>query len=248
MKRLLIILLAAAMLTGCTAHTLPANPYAPEDFGYEGDYLTCLAGESRTGVDVSAYQGRIDWDSVAAAGMEFAMIRIGYRGYGKGAIVEDEWARTNLEGAEAAGLAVGVYFFSQAVSVEEAAEEAVWCLSFLEGRDLDLPVVFDWEHVSDPQARTAGLADRELLTACASAFMDAIREGGYEAMVYFNSYQARDLYDLKALSDHGFWFAQYAGGLDFPYAVDLWQYTEAGAVEGIPGKVDIDLWLPRERS
>ena len=113
MKRLLMILLVLALLTGCAP---AANPYGPEDFAYDGDYLTCTAGESRLGVDVSSHQGDIDWNAVAAAGVEFAMVRVGFRGYAEGEINEDTKARTNIEGAKAAGLDVGVYFFSQAIS------------------------------------------------------------------------------------------------------------------------------------
>ena len=243
MKRMMMLLLVLALLSGCAGSTLEANPYSPEDFGYAGDYLTCLAGESRLGVDVSSHQGAIDWEAVAAAGVEFAMIRIGYRGYEQGRICEDAFARTNLEGARAAGLEVGAYFFSQAVSTEEAAGEAAWCVAFLEEQALQLPLVYDWEHVSDPDARTAGLVDRELLTACAGTFLDAVRVAGYDPMVYFNGYQSRELYDLNALGDYGFWYAQYSQGLDFPYAVELWQYTDGGSVPGISGKVDLDLWL-----
>ena len=244
MKRLLTILLAALLLTGCGADALPSNPYAPADFAYEGEYLTCLTAQSRLGVDVSSHQQVIDWEAAAAAGIEFAMIRIGYRGYSQGEISEDDYARANLEGAKAAGLDVGAYFFSQAISREEAAREAAWCVTYLEDSELDLPLVFDWEHVTDPNARTAGLTDRNLLTACAKVFLEITTAAGYDSMLYFNGYQSRDLFDLKALDDYGFWFAQYSDGLDFPYAVDLWQYTESGEVPGIQGKVDIDLWLP----
>ena len=241
MKRLLMILLALALLTGCA----PAeNPYGPEDFAYDGDYLTCTAGESRLGVDVSSHQGDIDWNAVAAAGVEFAMVRIGFRGYAEGEINEDTKARTNIEGAKAAGLDVGVYFFSQAISPEEAAEEARWAIEFLAGYELELPLVYDWEHVWDEEARTADLVDSELLTACARSFCDTVVAAGYEPMVYFNGYQARDLYDLTALKKYGFWLAQYADAMDFPYAVNLWQYSETGAVDGVRGKVDLNLWFP----
>ena len=246
MRKWMSILLLAIMLTGCgSGPTLPENPYSPEDFAYAGAYLTCLTAESRLGVDVSSHQQVIDWEAVAAAGVEFAIIRIGYRGYLQGTIQEDDYARANLEGAKAAGLDVGAYFFSQAISTEEAAREAAWCVTFLEDVELDLPLVFDWEHVTDPNARTAGFSNRGLLTACAGTFLDVVRAAGYQPMVYFNGDQSRNLYDLKALEGYGFWFAQYADGLNFPYALDLWQYTESGTVPGIPGKVDINLWLPR---
>ena len=245
MKRLWIVLAMMVLLTACGAPKLAENPYGPEDFIYKEDYLTCTAGESRLGVDVSSHQGVIDWQAVADSGVEFAMIRIGFRGYLEGEINADTMARANIEGAKAAGLDVGVYFFSQALTREEAAREAAWCVTFLENTELEMPLVFDWEHVESAEARTAGFADGPLLTACAQSFCDVVSAAGYEPMVYFNVYQARDLYDLTALQDYGFWIAQYVDGLDFPYAVDLWQYTDSGEVEGIQGRVDLDLWLPR---
>ena len=245
MKRMILIVMMLALLTACGSPKLAANPYTPEDFEYEGNYLTCTAGESRLGVDVSSHQGVIDWQAVAAEGVEFAMIRIGFRGYLEGEINTDSMARANIEGAKAAGLDVGVYFFSQAVTRQEAAREAAWCVTFLEDMELDMPLVYDWEHVESDKARTADLADRELLTACARSFCDVVTAAGYQPMVYFNVYQARDLYDLTALQDYGFWVAQYLDGLDFPHAVDLWQYTDSGEVNGIQGRVDLDLWLPR---
>ena len=245
MKRIWLILAMMVLLTACGAPKLTENPYGPEDFIYNEGYLTCAAGESRLGVDVSSHQGVIDWQAVADSGVEFAMIRIGFRGYLEGEINEDPCARSNIEGAKAAGLDVGVYFFSQALTRQEAAREAAWAVTFLQNMELDLPLVFDWEHVESAEARTAGLEDRALLTACAQSFCDVVRAAGYEPMVYFNVYQSRDLYDLTALQDYGFWIAQYTDGLDFPYAVDLWQYTESGEVPGIQGRVDIDLWLPR---
>lgn len=246
MKRLLLVFLAVVLMAGCGVQTPPeANPYTAADFEYDGDYLTCTAGESSLGVDVSSHQGDIDWEAVADSGVEFAMIRIGFRGYLEGEINEDPRARVNIEGAKAAGLDVGAYFFSQAISTREAAREAAWAVAFLEGYDLELPLVYDWEHVESAEARTAGLTDRGLLTECAVTFCDVVEAAGYDPMVYFNIYQSRDLYDLTALQDYGFWIAQYTDGLDFPYAVDLWQYTESGQVAGIQGRVDLDLWLDR---
>ena len=244
MKRLLTMVLVLTMLTACAAPPA-ANPYEAEDFAYDGNYLTCTAGQSRLGVDVSSHQGDIDWDAVAAAGVEFAMIRIGFRGYLEGELNEDALARTNIAGARAAGLDGGVYFFSQAISTEEAAREAAWVVAFLEEYDLQLPVVYDWEHVEASKARTAALTDRALLTDCAKSFCEVVKAAGYTPLIYFNVYQSQDLSDLAALREYGFWLAQYTDGLDFPYAVDLWQYTETGTVAGISGKVDLNLWLPR---
>ena len=245
MKRLLVMALALILMTGCGNRMPPLekNPYGPEDFSCTDGVMTCLAGEARMGVDVSSYQEQIDWEAAAAAGVEFAIIRIGYRGYNEGDIIEDIYARVNLESAKAAGVEVGAYFFSQAISTEEAAEEARWCVEFLKDYELDLPLVYDWEHVKDPEARTAGIRDRRLLTDCAETFLGIAREAGYGTMVYFNTYQSRALYNLRRLQDHDFWLAQYNETMAFSYAVDFWQYTETGAVAGIPGKVDVNLWL-----
>ena len=219
--------------------TLEPNPYAPSDFAAEGAYVTCTAGPTRMGIDVSEHQGEIDWKEVRAAGFDFAFIRIGYRGYSVGEIFTDELARENLAAAKAAGFDVGVYFYAQAISTAEALEEAHWCLEFLSGEALDLPVVYDWEYVS-PTART-GSVDRATLTACVKAFCEEIEKNGYESMIYFNNHVSRDLLDLEAVAEYPFWLAQYKDQMDFPHRIDLWQYTESGSVPGIDENVDIDL-------
>ena len=242
---LLLLLLGGYILSGVQdisggrSPTLPENPYTPADFVMENGYVTCTAGPTRRGIDVSAYQEDIDWDQVRAAGFDFAFIRIGYRGYSTGSIQEDERARENLAGAKSAGLDVGGYFYAQAITTEEAAEEAAWCLEFLAGEALDLPVVYDWEWVSE-SART-GSMDRATLTECVKTFCEAIGQGGYQAMIYFNKHVSRDLLDLEELSQYPFWLAQYKEQMDYPYQVDFWQYTEEGTVPGIEGDVDIDL-------
>ena len=242
---LLLLLLGGYILSGVQdisggrSPTLPENPYTPADFVMQNGYVTCTAGPTRRGIDVSAYQEDIDWDQVRAAGFDFAFIRIGYRGYSTGSIQEDERARENLAGAKSAGLDVGVYFYAQAITTEEAAEEAAWCLEFLAGEALDLPVVYDWEWVSE-SART-GSMDRATLTECVKTFCEAIGQGGYQAMIYFNKHVSRDLLDLEELSQYPFWLAQYKEQMDYPYQVDFWQYTEEGTVPGIEGDVDIDL-------
>lgn len=252
MRKMLILVLAlACALAGCgfdtPEPTLPPpeeNPYSAADFTFENGRVTCLTGDAVTGIDVSSHQGTIDWEAVAADGVDFAMIRVGYRGFTEGLIQEDDTARTNIEGALAAGLDVGVYFFSQALKPQEAAREAAFLISFIEGYDISMPVVFDWEHVSSPDARTAGFHDRALLTECALTFLEAVETAGYTPMVYFNRSQSRDLLDLRVLRDHSFWLAMYDGEMDFPYAVSLWQYTDRGNVAGIPGDVDLNLYFP----
>lgn len=220
--------------------TLAENPYSAGDFTYEGDYLTCTAGSARLGVDVSSHQREVDWARVAGAGMEFAMVRIGYRGYTYGSISTDEYAAANLTGAKAAGLQVGAYFYSQAITPEEAAEEAEFCIEFLKDHALDLPVVFDWEYVNST-ARTANM-DMETLTECARVFCAAIEDAGFDAMIYFNPDIARNLLDLELLTEYPFWLALYSD-MTYPHRVDMWQYTQKGTVPGIAGDADINLWF-----
>lgn len=218
------------------------NPFGPEDFTYEDGYLTCTAGTALPGVDVSAHQGPVDWEQVRAAGMEFAMVRLGYRGYTTGGVYTDEYARENLSGARKAGLKIGAYFYSQALTPEEAAQEAITCVGILKGMELDLPVVFDWEYVS-AEART-GIMDRDTLMACAEAFCSAIEAAGYEAMIYFNPSLAESLLELEALTEYRWWLAMYSDQMTWPHAVEMWQYTNSGTVPGIEGNVDINLWFP----
>lgn len=221
--------------------TLPSNPYGPEDFQYDGDYLTCVSGESRLGIDVSSHQGAVDWVQVKEAGVEFAMIRLGYRGYGSGVMKVDEYARENLAAAAAAGLDVGVYFFSQAISPEEARQEANFVLAVLKETELQMPVVFDWEYVS-ADARTGNM-DRRTLTDCALTFCQVMEDAGYEVMLYFNQHLAQDFLILEELLAYDFWLAMYTDEMTCPYRIRMWQYTEEGSVPGISGNVDINLWL-----
>ena len=228
--------------------TLPPpepNPYGPLDFQYdENNYLKLLEGESITGIDVSSYQKEIDFAAVKASGVDFVIIRLGYRGYGSGKIVYDSYAKTNLDNAIEAGLDVGVYFFSQAINMEEAEEEAYFVLSAIEGYDITMPVVYDWESVSDPEARTANM-DRETLTKCCKVFLETIKDGGYRPMLYFNRRQAKYHMDISALKEYDFWLAAYTQRMKYEYKIDMWQYTNTGRVPGIQGDVDINVFFPK---
>lgn len=222
------------------------NPYGPMDFQYDpNNFLTCLAGEYRIGIDVSKYQYEIDWEQVAASGVEFAIIRIGYRGYGSaGTIVEDPYAKANLEGALAAGLDVGVYFFSQAITTKEAKEEAKFVLDYIEpyGDAVTMPIVFDWELPDADNPRTKDV-DARTLTDCILEFCGIIRRAGYTPMTYFNTHQANyDLY-LEELVNYDFWLALYTPRMRFPYQVRMWQYTSSGSVPGIDYAVDLNIWF-----
>ena len=227
--------------------TLAPNPLTPEGFAYdENGYLTCLTAESWLGVDVSVHQGQIDWDQVAQSQVQFAMIRLAYRGWGsEGLIRADARGLENLQGAKEAGLKVGVYFFSQATSAEEAVEEARFLLDMLDGQELDMPIVFDWENVAEEEARTNNV-DKKTLNACAQAFCKEIEAAGYDAMVYFYLSLAQWKLDLLALQQAGydFWLALYSDKLSFRYQVQMWQYSNAGNVPGINTKVDLNLYFP----
>lgn len=222
---------------------LEPNPFQPTDFGYdENGYVTCLTAESIPGIDVSSHQGQIDWQAAKESGIQFAIIRLGYRGYNSGTIHADETARKNLVGAKAAGLKIGAYFFSQAITTQEAEEEARFALQMLDGLALDLPLVYDWEYVSE-SART-GQMDPQTLTDCIHAFCGEVEKAGYQSMVYFNQDLDNTLLDLEQVDQYPFWLAMYSNRLTFPYKVCFWQYSDEGSVPGIEGNVDLDLYFP----
>ena len=228
-----------------TAPTLPPpppNPYDPEDFVLENGYLTCTAAPCRLGIDVSFWQQNVDWQQVKEAGIEFAMIRIGWRGSEQGVLAEDDYVHRNFREAAAAGIDVGGYFFSQAISVEEAIEEAEYALSIIEEYDLQMPIVYDWEYISW-DSRT-GFMLKRTLTDCTKAFCDTIRAAGYEPMIYFNENQSHKQMYLDELTDYKFWLAKYDTVLEYPYKIHMWQYTNEGSVPGIDGNVDLNLYFP----
>ena len=195
---------------------------------------------SKTGIDVSSYQKDIDWQAVAADGIDFVILRLGRRGYTEGGLFLDDAFELNLQGALDAGLEAGVYFFSQAVTPAEAEEEADYILDVLSGRELTYPVAFDWESIPDDDARTDGLSG-EMMTRCAAAFCKRIEDAGYRPAVYFNQTQGYLHYDLRELTDYKLWLAEYDTAPDFYYFFDLWQYSRTGQVDGIQGDVDLDL-------
>lgn len=229
---------------------LPRNEYNDGDFRRDGEYIDYESAEHTAlrGIDVSFYQGEIDWQAVAADGVEFAVIRAGYRGSTEGLLNVDERFEENLTGAAAAGLRLGVYFFSQAVTEEEAREEARFVLELLDGRELDLPVFFDWEHVSvDGGARTDGLSGAEL-TDCCLAFCGEVMDAGYQAGVYYYRSLAYHNYELDRLEGLVTWLASAGETPEYYYDFDIWQYSFTGKVAGIEADTDLDLLLvPREQ-
>lgn len=222
---------------------MPLNPYAAEGFSVDekGRVVYASGGRrAKAGVDVSTHQKDVDWRAVASDGVDFAILRLGHRGYTEGGLFLDQTFEKNLRGALDAGLEVGVYFFSQAITPEEAEEEADYILEVLDGQELTFPVAFDWEPITGDEARTDGL-DGETMTRCAAAFCKRIENAGYRPAVYFNQTQGYLRYDLRELTDYTLWLAEYDTVPDFYYHFDLWQYSHTGRVNGIQGDVDMDL-------
>ena len=226
--------------------TLPPpveNTLGPEDFIYENGFLTCTAAPCELGVDVSSYQGNIDWQAIRDAGATFAIIRVAGRGYGQaGGIYEDKLARINYEGAKRAGLKVGVYFFSQAITTQEAVEEARYILDITRDWDLQMPVVYDWERM-DGDTRTAN-TDRRTVTDCMLAFCEEVEKAGRTPMVYFNPEHAGSQFYIEEVTRYKFWLAFYTDWMTFPYEVNMWQYTSTGKIPGVEGTVDLNLYFP----
>lgn len=220
------------------------NPYDRYDFQYNrNNYLVLQNMTSSPGVDVSAFQGNINWSKVRASGIEFAIIRLGYRGYGSGKLVEDEYAKQNLSGAKAAGLKIGAYFFSQALNTKEVDEEIRFMLKILGDKSLDMPIILDWE-IPAEDARTAGKMDARSLTDIQLHFCQVMTEKGYKPMVYFNWHQSENLYYLSELEDYPFWLALYQDRMTYPWRVEMWQYSDKGTVPGINGPVDLNVYMP----
>ena len=234
--------------------TLALNEMEEEDFGRDQrGRATYSGGETLTGMDVSVHQGKIDWAQVAKDDIDFVFLRAGFRGYGSGKIVEDPTFQYNWKGVMENKLPVGVYFFSQAITPEEAREEARFTLALLDGRELDFPIVYDWEPVeqnyTDGDAvelesiRTYGIS-AETVTACALAFLEEVAAAGYEPMIYLNNDTGYFTYDIGQLQGLPVWFASYRTDWpDYYYAVQAWQYTQTGTVAGVTGPVDLNLWF-----
>lgn len=195
-----------------------------------------------TGIDVSSHQCNIDWDAVANDGIDFAILRVGYRGYGaSGNICIDDMFKTNAKNAIKAGLKIGVYFYSQAITVEEAKEEALFVIDAIKDFEIDCPVVFDWENEPDIGMRTDNLSG-DILTDCAVEFCDTVKDSGYTPAVYFNLTDAYQRYNLDKISDYVFWYAQHQGSSPlFYYQYSIWQYSDVGTVDGISGNVDLNI-------
>lgn len=191
------------------------------------------------GIDVSKYQKEIDWDVVAAEGVEFAIIRCGYRGMQTGALVEDPYFRANLEGAKKAGIKVGIYFFSQAVNAVEAVEEASMVLELLDGEELDYPIFIDTE--GGGGTARADLIDADTRTLVCKYFCKTIKNEGYTPGVYSGRWYYYNKVHAAELEEYTIWLAEYRDTPLYENRYDMWQYTSKGAVAGIEGYVDLNV-------
>lgn len=200
---------------------------------YEDDKYT-----SEKGIDVSVFQGNIDWKKVKKSGVNFAMIRLGYSGSDTGKIFKDENFQKNLEGAKAAGIKVGVYFFSQAVTTDEAVEEGKYVVRNIRRKGIEYPVAYDME--PSEGSRINGLSNKER-TEITDAFCSIVKDHGYEAMVYGNVHWLTTKLDMEYLTEYGTWLAHYAKKTTYSNKFVMWQYSESGRVPGIKKRVDLNI-------
>lgn len=238
------------VVSGGTFHFVPIqkdlrlNDYTQENLNIleTGEYQYLENGQvtSHKGIDVSKHQGEIDWQQVAADGVEYAFIRVGLRGYGTGKLVEDEYFEQNITGALSAGIKVGVYFYTQAINEEELMEEANFVLEKIAPYRIECPVVFDVEKVSGDDGRMNSLTVEER-TNLTLLFCQTIENAGYKPMIYHNMEMGTLLLDLAKLENYDKWFAYYNADFYYPYQYEIWQYTDNGTVNGIDGPVDLNI-------
>ncbi len=222
---------------------VPLHNYNWDNLFNNGDrleYYEAKGYEALQGIDISKYQGDVDWNKVKNSGIDFAMLRVGYRGYSNGQIAIDEKFIDNIRQSTNANVQVGGYFFSQAITEQEAVEEADFVLQNIRGYNIDFPIVFDLEEISAADHRTH-LLTKEERTKIAIAFCERIKEAGYTPMVYGNVSWLKDYYDLTQIIQYDIWLAQYSDCPSFPYDFQMWQYTNSGYVDGINHIVDINL-------
>ena len=221
--------------------------FGEEDFEFNSKGFLEYVGDDSTvevknGIDVSRFQGEIDWEKVKAAGVEFAIIRAGLRGTTEGKLLTDDFFEDNIQGATENGIDVGVYFYSQAVNEEEAKEEVQLILDLIEPYKIKYPVVIDVESAESDTARTVDLTtdDYELVV---KTFCDMVSKAGYTPMIYGNVKSFTLLMDAVDVDDYDIWIAYYGTPLYYPYHFNIWQYTSSGKVDGIDGDVDLNICI-----
>lgn len=243
----------------CEYHKISAK-VARDDYNFERDFYvkdgeayynyypeTSDKAEAEIAIDISGYQGEIDWKQVKSAGITVAMIRVGFRGYGEsGSLNEDEDFTTYMKGAEEVGISTGAYFFSQAINYDEGVEEAEFVLSRLKGLKITEPIVIDTEYIDGADARANDIS-KEDRTAAVKGFCETVKKAGYTPMVYASVGWFLNGLDIEEIGDYEIWLAAYYAP-DFPYHVEGWQYSPYGLVPGIDeNNVDLNVWLRNKK-
>ncbi|MCR5356642.1 MAG: glycoside hydrolase family 25 protein [Lachnospiraceae bacterium] len=226
---------------------IPVNSYNTANFYYDDDGFMAYHDDegntiSHLGVDLSYHQENVNWDEVKDSGIEFVMLRCGYRGYSEGALIEDEKFREYAKACNDRDIPLGVYFFTQAVSVEEAISEAEFTLDLIKDYKISYPVAIDTEYIPDKTARTNTTEiEDELRSSMCSAFCERISREGYYPMIYASENWIRRDLEYESLQAYDFWAAQYLEENDFLYDFTIWQYTPDGYIKGVDEKVDLDI-------
>lgn len=225
------------------------SPYLPKH-EYDFTKLVCQSDlmkyyvdgkqTSFVGADISKYQDYVDFVKLKKAGVNFVMIRVGARGYGSGQLVLDEYFEDNIKRASDAGLQVGLYFFSQAITTDEAVEEANMVLEHIGEYRIDYPIAFDMEHIENDNARIDGLSKAEK-TAITKAFLDTIQDSGHKAMIYGNKEWLIKEIDMSKLTAYDVWLSQLQDVPDYPYKFTMWQYKQDASIDGIAGYASLNV-------
>lgn len=226
---------------------IPRNDYDNEMFYIDYDdkmFYHDIDGNraSTIAIDVSEFQTDINWAAVREAGVRVVMIRVGYRGYGSGKLVEDAKFREYVENALSENLRVGVYFYTQGINMEEGVEEAHFVLDIIKDYNITCPVAIDTEALYVDDARTNDL-DNTARTDVVVGFCDTVKEAGYTPMVYTNRNWLVQMLDVTRLGGYKIWYAHYTNQPDLPYEYVGWQYTDSGTLNGVSGNVDLNVWF-----
>ena len=243
-----VLIVIVVIVNQCSLdESIPMNNYDWSNLRTNGEVKTYTAANGETskfGIDVSYHNGTIDWSTVASEGVEFAFVRVGWRGYDQGQISEDPMADTNISQAMSNGIDVGLYFFSQAITEDEAREEADFICDFADLYGItDFPIVFDMESIDNTASRIDSLTTEER-TQIALAFCARVEERGYTPMIYGNDAWLNGKFDLQQISKYSLWLSQYNEQPSASYAFGIWQYSCTGTINGIDTDVDLDLMFP----
>ncbi len=225
------------------------SPYLPKH-EYDFTKLVCQSNlmkyyvdgkqVSFVGADISKFQDYVDFVKLKKAGVDFVMLRVGFRGYSSGQLVLDDYFLDNIKRASDAGLKIGVYFFSQAISVEEAVEEANMVLEHIKDYEISYPVAFDMEGIENDTARIDQLSKSEK-TAITKAFLETIQNAGYKPIIYGNKEWLIKQIDMSKLTAYDVWLSQQTDVPDYPYKFSMWQYSTDATIDGIAGYADLNI-------